>query len=381
MSMDIAPTLITLYDSVAANGQVPVSEGSHRQLSEVEEEEEEEEEQHTESQQKCESCDQEEPIRSEPSPATSAAAHPRDSEEGSVVAVDDVTTQAAEPKCSTVEDSSDRGREGTESVATVIEESGLDSPAQQLSANPSFLHNTGLRVPLVLVDSSAADSYLDRTTEEKEECDHQNGGDGNTSVSSANMEPLTQCGNSSNKAYLNGARDANFNVEHSIRMVSSDGPEGIAIDVDFNSNSNNDCRPRAHSADLLSDNRCWSQRPRPASAEIATTDFLCDGSPSSSTGADNFKDLEVEDEGHRPMRQNSSRINPPIIVTTTPLMNEAMSPPTSPPTSPPMSPILKRPKTNFFELTYLDRIVDEIIETERSYVRDLGDIIKVINCS
>ncbi|XP_041469460.1 uncharacterized protein LOC121419177 isoform X3 [Lytechinus variegatus] len=354
MSMDIAPTLITLYDSVAANGQV--DEHPHQG---------EEEEERLRPQQDCESHDQEEPIAFVPSATTLAAVRLGDSE-GSLIAVDDVT-QENKGKCSKGE-SDNRGREGCESSGAAAEEQRLNNHP----ANHSYLHAAGGRVPLV--DSAAVDSYLDRTTQEKQD-NAQNGGGDSNSVSSANIEHLTSCG----KVNLHGARDNNFNVEHSSRMVSSDNPgENMAIDVDFNSNSNNDCRPRAHSADLLSDSRRWSQRQRPASAEITTTEYLESGACSPVLQQ---KHEEVQ-QSHAPIRQNSSRINPPIIVTTTPITNEAMSPPTSPPTSPPMSPTFQRPKPNIFSMqgrTYLDRIVDEIIDTERSYVGDLGDIIKGYN--
>lgn len=353
--MDIAPTLITLYDSVAANGQV--DEHPHQG---------EEEEERVRLQQDCESHDQEERIAFVPSSTTLAAARLRDSE-GSLIAADDVT-QENEGKCSKGE-SDNRGREGCESPLAAAEEERLE----HLASNHSFLHAAGGKVPLL--DSVSIDSYLDRTTQEKQE-NAQNGSGDSNSVSSANIEALIPCG----KVNLHGARDNNFNVEHSSRMVSSDDPggENMAIDVDFNSNSNNDCRPRAQSADLLSDSRRWSQRQRPASAEITTTEYLESGACSPVLQQKH----EEAHQSHAPTRQNSSRINPPIIVTTTPLTNEAMSPPTSPPTSPPMSPTFnKRPKSSIFsmqEWTYLGRIVDEIIETERSYVGDLGDIIKVI---
>ncbi|XP_030855466.1 uncharacterized protein LOC100891485 isoform X4 [Strongylocentrotus purpuratus] len=356
MSMDIAPTLITLYDSVAANGQV--DEHPHQG---------EEEEERVRLQQDCESCDQEERIAFVPSSTTLAAACLRDSE-GSLIAADDVT-QENEEKCSKGE-SDNRGREGCESPLVAAEEERLE----HLASNHSFLHAAGGKVPLL--DSVSIDSYLDRTTQEKQD-NAQNGSGDSNSVSSANIEALIPCG----KVNLHGARDNNFNVEHSSRMVSSDDPggENMAIDVDFNSNSNNDCRPRAQSADLLSDSRRWSQRQRPASAEITTTEYLESGACSPVLQQKH----EEAHHSHAPTRQNSSRINPPIIVTTTPLTNEAMSPPTSPPTSPPMSPTFnKRPKSSIFSMqgrTYLGRIVDEIIETERSYVGDLGDIIKGYN--
>ncbi|XP_072172095.1 uncharacterized protein [Diadema setosum] len=355
ISMDIAPTLITLYDSVAANSQVPEDSAK-------DEGEEEEEEVQAQLQQDCQSRDKEEPIASAETPTTSAAVRPRGSE-ACAPAADDVTPVTQE-KCSAEELGDTRSREGRVCEQAAGEGRIVHGPIPP--ANHSFLHSEGLRVPLL--DGDNINSYLDRTTETQQD----NGSAGCNSVSSANMEsPMP----SRDKVNLNGARDANHNVEDSSRMVSSDSPENMAIDVDFNSNSNNDCRPRAQSADLLSDNRRWSQRQRPASAEIASADYTDDGGPSSETVA------HKHDQPHgsgSPVRQNSSRINPPILVTNAPLQHEAMSPPTSPPTSPPMSPTLKRPKAVFAipGIPYVDRIVEEIIDTERSYVRDLGDIIQ-----
>nr|XP_006812308.1 PREDICTED: dentin sialophosphoprotein-like [Saccoglossus kowalevskii] len=61
------------------------------------------------------------------------------------------------------------------------------------------------------------------------------------------------------------------------------------------------------------------------------------------------------------IRRKSSRINPPVIVNTDTAINGAASPPTTPPMS------YKRKMSILDDDTYIFRVVNEIIDTERSY--------------
>ena len=78
----------------------------------------------------------------------------------------------------------------------------------------------------------------------------------------------------------------------------------------------------------------------------------------------------------RRQKYNSTRINPAISLSVQ-SVNDAMSPPVSPTHSPMGTPRMRPRSTGNLITSFIDRKVQEILDTERSYVKDLGDITQV----
>ena len=166
---------------------------------------------------------------------------------------------------------------------------------------------------------------------------------------------------SSSRESLAGSCDSNANIKGMARTLSD--AHCTRQDAQFQSQesitSNDKCSPnRTENEDLIN-----SDFVTPEKASL----YECESESASQ---------ELLAKVERRQRYNSTRINPTISLSVE-SVNDAMSPPASPTHSPMGTPQMRPRSTGNITMSFIDRKVQEILDTERSYVKDLGDIIQV----
>ncbi len=228
-----------------------------------------------------------------------------------------------------------------------IEDRKLSSP--ELGTDSSYVE---LGSPAAYTRMSPIEKSVEATVSETERNGNQQAG-------------LVQLGSSSRESLSAGSCDSNANIK-SVPI------ERIGITRTY---SDTQCI----APDILAQHQVAHSTPnRTENGELAN-DSMTPGTPSSRVRLRSDSEPESQDLFARVERRSrkSSRINPAISLSVQ-SVNDAMSPHASPSHSPMGTPQMQRPKsTGTLMLSFIDRKVQEILDTERSYVKDLGDITQV----